>query len=59
MTYFKYLFGILGAAYIDDDKFLTIIGSVGALFNGISRVFWAGLLDYYPYRRINSILLCI
>jgi len=52
-------FKTYGAAYIDDDKFLTVIGSVGALFNGIARVIWAGLLDYYPYRRINSILLCI
>ena len=48
-----------GAAFIEDDKFLTLIGSVGALCNGVFRIFWSSLLDYFPFRRVNFILLVI
>jgi hypothetical protein len=52
-------FKTFGAAYIKDDKFLTLIGSIGALVNGLMRIFWASLLDYFPFRRVNGILLLI
>jgi hypothetical protein len=29
-----------------DDNFFSLVGSVGGLFNGLSRFFWASLLDY-------------
>ena len=48
-----------GAAYITDDKFLTLIGSVGALSNGVFRVFWSSLLDYFPFRKVNFVLLLV
>lgn len=52
-------FKSIGAIHISDDKFLTLIGSVGALCNGVFRIFWSTLLDYYPFRRVNSALLLI
>ena len=42
-----------------DDRTLTIIGSWGALFSGCLKVFWATLLDYYNFKPIYSIILCI
>jgi hypothetical protein len=47
------------AATIKDDAFLTIVGSVGALANGLLRIFWSSLLDYFPFRKVNSSLLLI
>lgn len=46
-----------GSAYIHDDEFLTLIGSIGALINGVGRIFWSGMLDYLPFRKVNSVLL--
>ena len=52
-------FKTYGAATIKNDAFLTVIGSVGALTNGVMRIFWSSLLDYFPFRRVNSTLLLI
>ena len=52
-------FKTYGAATIKDDKFLTLIGSIGALVNGVMRIFWSSLLDYFPFRKVNSALLII
>lgn len=52
-------FKTYGAATIKNDAFLTVIGSVGALVNGVMRIFWSSLLDYFPFRRVNGILLVI
>ena len=48
-----------GREYIKDDEFLTFVGSVGSLLNGLFRIFWASLLDYYPFRKINLVLLTL
>jgi len=42
-----------------DDRTLTRIGSFGALFNGCFKIFWASLLDYYPFKRCYLILVAI
>ena len=42
-----------------DDKTLTLIGSFGALFNGCFKIVWATLLDYYNFKPIYTIILCI
>ena len=52
-------FKTYGADTIKNDAFLTVIGSVGALTNGVMRIFWSSLLDYFPFRRVNSTLLLI
>ena len=36
-----------GLEYIHDENFFTLVGSLGGLFNGLSRFFWSFLLDYY------------
>lgn len=52
-------FKMFGSHYINDDKFLTFIGSFGALFNGCLRIVWSALLDYYPFRNVFSGLIAI
>lgn len=52
-------FKTYGQAYISDDKFLTMIGSAGALVNGVLRIFWSSMLDYFPYKKVNTVLLTI
>jgi hypothetical protein len=33
--------------YIHDDKFLSLIGAIGSMGNGLSRFFWAAMLDKF------------
>lgn len=47
-----------------DDKFLTLVGSIGALFNGFSRPLWGLLFDKKSYKFtygiicISQVILC-
>jgi hypothetical protein len=42
-----------GMTKINDDQFLTILGSCASVVNGLSRLFWGTLIDrviiYYLY----------
>jgi hypothetical protein len=49
-------FGFTGGI---DDKTLSLIGSFGALFNGCFKIFWAMLLDYFPFKPIYGVVLSI
>ena len=49
----------LASAEISDDAFVSLVGSVGTFVNGAGRIFWAGLLDYYPFRKVFGILIAI
>lgn len=40
----------------DKDSFLTIIGSCGAVFNGLGRLFWGALLDRLSFRVISALI---
>lgn len=57
--YIMNTFKTYGSTHIDDDRFLTLIGSVAAVVNGGMRIFWSSLLDYYPFRKVNSFLMLI
>ena len=50
---------IYGFQKLEDDKFLTVVGSVGSAANGCSRLFWAYLLDKYGFRKVYFILMAI
>ena len=41
------------------DKKLTYVASTGAVINGCSRVFWAGLMDKFGFRIIYLSILII
>mmetsp|Transcript_36886 Transcript_36886/g.35617 ORF Transcript_36886/g.35617 Transcript_36886/m.35617 type:complete len:179 (+) Transcript_36886:662-1198(+) len=53
------IYKLYGAETINDDLVLTIIGSVGSLVNGFMRIFWSTLLDYYSFKFVFGILICI
>ena len=45
-----------GMLKIDDDSFLTTIGSFGAIFNGVGRLFWGVMFDKFSFRVISSLI---
>lgn len=45
-----------GMISIGDDQFLTIVGSCGAVFNGLGRLIFGMLLDKFSYRVLSSII---
>lgn len=48
-----------GLIKINDDKFLTIVGSVGAVFNGCGRMLWGMLYDRLTFKKVYIFLLII
>ena len=42
---------------IHDDRFITLVGSLGAIVNGLSRSFWATLLDFFGFKIVFMSLL--
>ncbi|KAL4432947.1 hypothetical protein ABPG74_014461 [Tetrahymena malaccensis] len=54
-----------GKEYISDDAFLTLIGSLSGITNGVTRPFWSALLDKYKFKDcyavvcIVQIILCV
>lgn len=48
-----------GSKYIDDDMYLTLVGSVGCIFGSL-RFFWSMLLDFnYTYPQVYGVLIFI
>lgn len=41
---------------ITDDRFLTILGSVASIINGISRLFWGSMMDRISFKSIITIM---
>mmetsp|Transcript_7854 Transcript_7854/g.13170 ORF Transcript_7854/g.13170 Transcript_7854/m.13170 type:complete len:371 (+) Transcript_7854:199-1311(+) len=48
-----------GKDYINDDRFLSIVGSTASLFNGFFKFLLATLLDYYPFRKVYGCIICL
>lgn len=42
-----------------NDGFLTLVGGIGGAMNGLSRLFWASLMDYFGFKRIYGTLLLL
>ena len=50
---------IYGLTKIDDDQFLTIVGSLGSVSNGCSRAFWGIMMDRFGFRKLFFIITAI
>lgn len=50
---------IFAQYYIQDDKFLAVIGSVGSITDGSLRFFWGFLLDYASFKKTYGFLLIL
>ena len=46
-----------GLKTINDDQFLTLIGSLGFVFNSCFRIIWGLLMDKFGFRKVYWILL--
>lgn len=44
---------------VNDETFITIVGSIGAVVNGLSRGFWAALQDYLGFKKIYFCVLTL
>jgi OFA family oxalate/formate antiporter-like MFS transporter len=42
-----------GFIKITDDAFLTVVGSCGAIFNGMGRLAWGALFDHLSFKTIS------
>lgn len=49
----------IGKKVIVDDYFMTIVGSLANVANGISRPIWSNLIDKYPFKRLISVILIL
>ena len=49
-------FKTLGLERGHDDAFLSTTGAIGALFNGLLRIFWSSLLDKFPFHYVYGTL---
>ena len=45
-----------GIVNIPDDRFLTLLGSLGALFNGSGRLLWGVILDRSNFKTVYTVL---
>lgn len=45
-----------GLNNIKDDQFLTLVGSMGGIANGLSRIFWGTLLDCFSFKWLMTIV---
>jgi len=50
---------VYGLTRISDDVFVTTVGSVGSVFNGCSRLFWAALYDRFGFKKVYFVLMGI
>ena len=48
-----------GLLKINDDEFLTIVGSIGAVCNGGGRILWGILYDKFSFRSVYLFLLSL
>lgn len=55
----SFVFKSYGLENIPDDAFITTVGTIGALCNGLSRSFWANLIDRFSYKIVFSALLIL
>ena len=48
-----------GITKISDDQFLTLVGSLGSVFNGAGRFFWGLLSDKFNFKKVYLTVLII
>ena len=48
-----------GSIDIPDDQFMTIVGAVGSTLNGVSRICWATLFDYFGFKKVYISLVIV
>lgn len=44
---------------IYSDSYLTVVGSISAVLNGLSRGVWAAIMDKLGFKKVFFALLCL
>ena len=50
VSFIATLFKVFGLSFINDDQFLTIVGSVSAILNSAGRIVWGLIADRVSYK---------
>jgi hypothetical protein len=58
-SYISLIFKNYGLENISSDQFITIVGTIGSVSNGLSRSFWGNLIDVFPYKIVFGTLIAI
>jgi hypothetical protein len=48
-----------GLKHYSDDRMLSVIGSIGALLNGLGRLVFPALLDYVSFKWLYGVTCCV
>ena len=48
--YISTMYKPFGQTFIKNDRYLSIVGSIAALFNSFGRIFWGKLMDDTSYK---------
>ena len=48
-----------GLYFINDDRYLSILGSIGSVGNGVFRMFWGVVMDLMPFKKVKYIMIAI
>jgi MFS family permease len=48
-----------GLYFINDDHYLSILGSIGSVGNGVFRMFWGVVMDLMPFKKVKYIMIGI
>jgi hypothetical protein len=52
-------FKSFGAIRIDDDVFLSVVGALTGIFNGVFRIIWGQWMDYTSFNFVYRIIMVI
>ena len=64
MLYFGIFYGYFIASTfktISDlsDQYLTLVGSVGNIFNGAARIIWGAVMDKFGFKKLYLIIMTL
>ncbi|XP_022101918.1 uncharacterized protein LOC110985293 isoform X2 [Acanthaster planci] len=58
IVFISTLYKAYGLSFISDDRLLSLVGSVSAIFNASGRLFWGYIADVYSYQVAMTSLCC-
>jgi len=50
IVYISSMYKVYGLSFIEDDKFIAIVGACAAIFNSFGRMLWGWILDKTNYK---------
>ena len=57
--FMAFTFKEYGSIYIEDDHYLSLLGSIGSAANGIFRLIIGATLDYLSFKKIMLVIVAI